>query len=113
MAAERRAPGRDGTRTAIHEEFENAISQTTDTRGQGGLDVNHVGNLFEAIRNGKPLTAEIKDASISTMMCHLANMAQDAKETLQIDTSTGKVINNDKVMQNWKREYAPRWEPKV
>jgi len=47
------------------------------------------------------------------MMCHLANMAQDAKETLQIDTSTGKVINNDKVMQNWKREYAPRWEPKV
>ena len=43
----------------------------------------------------------------------LANMAQDAKETLQIDTSTGKVINNDKVMQNWKREYAPRWEPKV
>ena len=97
----------------IHEEFENAISQTTDTKGQGGLDVNHVGNLFEAIRNGKPLTAEIKDASISTMMCHLANMAQDAKETLQIDTSTGKVINNDKVMQNWKREYAPRWEPKV
>jgi predicted dehydrogenase len=30
----------------IKSEFENEISQTTDTRGQGNLDVNHVGNLF-------------------------------------------------------------------
>ena len=43
----------------IKEEFENVVSQTTDTRGQGGLDVNHVGNLFDAIREEKPLTAEL------------------------------------------------------
>jgi predicted dehydrogenase len=97
----------------IKEEFENVVSQTTDTRGQGGLDVNHVGNLFDAIREEKPLTAEIKDASISTLMCHLANMAQDAGETLHIDSTSGKVLNNDKIMQNWRRDYAPGWEPTV
>ena len=97
----------------IKSEFEETVSQTTDTIGQGGLDVNHVGNLFDAIRTEKPLTAEIKDASISTLLCHLANMAQDAGETLQIDPNTGKIINNTKIMKNWKREYAKGWEPKI
>ena len=59
------------------------------------------------------MTAEIKDASISTLLCHLANMAQDAGETLQIDPNTGKIINNTKIMKNWKREYAKGWEPKI
>ena len=93
--------------------FENAVSQTTDTRGQGQLDVNHVENLFNAIREEKSLNAEIKDASISTMLCHLANMAQDAGETLHIDRKSGKVLNNAMVMKNWKREYAMGWEPKI
>ena len=97
----------------IKSEFEETVSQTTDTIGQGGLDVNHVGNLFDAIRTEKPLTADIKDASISTLLCHLANMAQDAGETLQIDPNTGKIINNTKIMKNWKREYAKGWEPKI
>ncbi|MGA0896558.1 MAG: Gfo/Idh/MocA family protein [Flavobacteriaceae bacterium] len=97
----------------LFSELEGVASKTTDTQGQGGLDVNHVGNLFDAIRKEKPLTAEIKDASISTMLCHLANMAQEAGETLQIDTTTAKVLNNNAVMQNWGREYAPGWEPKI
>ena len=97
----------------IKSEMEGVASKTTDTRGQGGLDVNHVGNFFEAIRKDVSLNAEIKDASISTLLCHLANMAQDAGETLHIDPSTGKVLNNKKVMQHWKRDYAPGWEPSV
>jgi predicted dehydrogenase len=97
----------------IKSEFENEISQTTDTRGQGNLDVNHVGNLFDGIRKDKSLHAEIKDASISTLLCHLANMAQDAGEELHIDQQSGKVLNNSNVMKNWKREYEKGWEPKV
>ena len=97
----------------IKSELEGVVSKTTDTRGQGGLDVNHVGNLFDAIRTEKPLTAEIKDASVSTLLCHLANMAQDAGETLHIDPKSGKVLNNSKVMRNWKREYAQGWEPTI
>ena len=75
--------------------------------------MNHVENLFNAIREEKSLNAEIKDASISTMLCHLANMAQDAGETLHIDRKSGKVLNNAMVMKNWKREYAMGWEPKI
>ena len=97
----------------IKSELEAVISKTTDTRGEGGLDVNHINNFFDAIREDKPLSAEIKDASISTLLCHLANMAQDAGETLNIDSKTGKVINNSKIMKKWKRKYAPGWEPQV
>ncbi len=96
----------------IKYEKEGAVSKTIDSRGQGGLDENHIGNLFDSIRYNKPLNAEIKDASISTHLCHLANIAQDSGETLHIDTETGKILNN--IADNsWKREYAPGWEPKV
>ena len=94
-------------------EFEKHAIATTTTRSEGGLDVDHVGNFFDAIRKDKSLNAEIKDASISTMLCHLSNMAQDASETLRIDSTTGKVLNNDKAMESWKRENAEGWEPKL
>lgn len=94
-------------------EFEKSASATTNTRGEGGLDVNHVANFFDAIRKDTMLQAEIKDASISTMLCHLGNMAQDAGETLKVDTATGKVLNNENAMKAWKREYAKGWEPKL
>ena len=96
----------------IKYEKEGAVSKTIDSRGQGGLDENHIGNLFDSIRYNKSLNAEIKDASISTHLCHLANLAQDSGETLHIDTETGKILNN--IADNyWKREYASGWEPKV
>ncbi|EAR00135.1 Gfo/Idh/MocA family oxidoreductase [Maribacter sp. HTCC2170] len=94
-------------------EYEQNKSATTNTRGEGGLDVNHVGNLFDAIRKGTSLQSDINDASISTMLCHLGNMAQDAGETLKIDSTTGKVLNNEKAMKSWKREYQKGWEPKL
>ena len=96
----------------IKYEKEGAVSKTIDSRGQGGLDENHIGYLFDSIRYNKSLNAEIKDASISTHLCHLANLAQDLGETLRINTKTGKILNN--IVDNyWKREYAPGWEPKV
>ncbi len=97
----------------LKSDFEKSESATTNTRGEGDLDVSHVGNFFDAIRKDTSLHAEIKDASISTMLCHLGNMAQDAGETLKVDSKTGKVLNNAKIMENWKREYQPGWEPKL
>lgn len=97
----------------LKEELEGAESATTNTRGEGGLDVNHVGNFFAAIRKDISLHADINDGSISTMLCHLGNMAQDAGETLKIDQATGKVLNNEKAMKSWKREYENGWEPKL
>ncbi len=94
-------------------QFEKSASATTNTRGEGGLDVNHVGNFFNAIRKDNSLHADINDASISTMLCHLGNMAQDAGTMLKVDPATGKVLNNENAMKSWKREYAKGWEPKL
>lgn len=99
--------------TLIKTENEDGLSETMNTQGVGALDISHVSNFFDGIREDKSLYAEIKDASISTMICHLGNMAQDAGETLKVDTSTGKVLNNDRAMKNWKREYQEGWEPKL
>lgn len=103
--------GLDGS--LIKSEKEENESATTNTRGEGQLDIDHVANFFEAIRQDKKLHAHISDASVSTMLCHLGNMAQDAGETLKIDQNTGRVLNNDMVMTCWKREYAKGWEPKL
>jgi predicted dehydrogenase len=103
--------GLDGS--PLKSESEESESATTDTMGEGQLDVDHVANFFDAIRKNTVLRAPIADASVSTMLCHLGNMAQDAGETLKIDQSTGKVLNNDIIMHGWKREYQPGWEPKL
>ena len=95
----------------IKEVLEGAESATTNTRGEGKLDVNHVANFFDGIRKDTSLHADIADASISTMLCHLGNMAQDAGETLKIDPASGKILHNEKAMKSWKREYANGWEP--
>ncbi len=97
----------------LKEEKEGAESETTGTRGEGILDVNHIGNFFAAIREDKALHADIRDGSISTMLCHLGNMAQDTGDTLWVDPLTGKVLNNKNAMKSWKREYENGWEPKL
>lgn len=102
----------DGTLIKKVEE-EGGTSATTNTVGEGVLDVQHIDNFFTGIRSGESLNADIRDASISTMLCHLGNMAQDSGQTLNVDSATGKVLNNNEVMKSWKREYAPGWEPKL
>ena len=70
-------------------------------------------NFINAIRINEPLKAPIDDASISTMLCHYGNIAQEVGGSLQIDTESGKIVNNEKAMSFWKREYEPGWEPKI
>lgn len=97
----------------IKTELESGSSATIDTMGAGDLDGMHIANFFNAIRKDEAQNSPISDASITTMLCHLGNMAQDAGETLKIDTATGKVLNNEKAMAGWKREYESGWEPKL
>lgn len=95
----------------IKNEEEGSISATLNTQGIGGLDIDHVANFFNAIRKDISLNSDINEASVSTMLCHLGNMAQDAGHTLNIDSKTGKVLNSEKAMESWKRAYENGWEP--
>ena len=95
----------------IKTENEKEISATLNTAGAGSLDVSHVANFFNAIRLGEKQNSPIDDASISTMMCHLGNVAHEVKRTINIDTKTGQIFNDDEAMTHWKREYETGWEP--
>ncbi len=97
----------------IRFEFEQGVSATLDTMGGGDLDAMHIANFFNAIVSNETLTAPIEDAGISTLLCHLGNMAYDARETLEIDTNNGRILNNDEAMKSWAREYEAGWEPKL
>ncbi|MEM1405541.1 MAG: Gfo/Idh/MocA family oxidoreductase, partial [Bacteroidota bacterium] len=90
-----------------------AATATDDTIGFDILTVNHIKNFFAAIREGETLHAPIDDASISTHLCHLGNIAQDLEVSLDIDPKSGKVLNNEKAMSYWKRDYESGWEPKL
>lgn len=94
-------------------ELEEGQSATTDTRGEGNLDVLHVANFLDAIRMDKKQNSPIEDAGISTMLCHLGNIAQNVKRAIKLDPITGKIANDAEAMGYWKREYQEGWEPKL
>lgn len=92
------------------EEIVGTSTSTQDTSGFDRLTVKHLQNFISAIRTGEKLKAPIDDASISTHMCHLGNIAQEVEASLEIDNE-GRVLNNKKAMSLWQRTYEPGWEP--
>ncbi|MEO9853804.1 MAG: Gfo/Idh/MocA family oxidoreductase [Reichenbachiella sp.] len=91
---------------------EDEISATTDTVGAGGLDDFHINNFLESIRSGAPLNAPIQDAHKTNVLCHLGNISQKVGRSLNIDTSNGKILNDEEAMKSWSRSYEKGWEPK-
>ncbi|WP_298533530.1 Gfo/Idh/MocA family oxidoreductase [uncultured Algibacter sp.] len=102
----------------VKEQFENEkkdskANKTSDTVGFDGLTVSHMQNFINAILTGEKLNSPIADAAISTQLCHLGNIAQDLEESLNIDSKTGRVLNNKGADMFWKRSYEKGWEPKL
>lgn len=91
---------------------EEEVSATTNVVGIGALDVYHMRNLVNAIRNGESLNSPIQDARLSTLHCHLGNISQDVGRTLYMDTAKAKIIGDGQALQYWSREYEPGWEPR-
>jgi len=89
---------------------ESGISETTGTRGSGDLDVLHMYNFLEAIRNGTGLHAPIDDGAVSVNMCHLGNISQKVGRMLEVDAETGKVTRDQEAMALMSRDYESGWE---
>jgi len=96
-----------------NKEKESKANKTSDTIGFDILTVNHMRNFINAILIGEKQNSPISDAAISTQLCHLGNIAQDVKESLNVDPKTGKVLNSEKANALWKREYEKGWEIKL
>ena len=91
---------------------ERTESATTNTLGIGGLDVYHMQNFADGIRKSVALHAEIDGGYKSNLLCHLGNIAQEHGQ-LEIDPTNGHILNNEKAMKLWSRDYEPGWEPKI
>ena len=77
------------------------------------LDAIHIQNMFDAIRKGTPLAAEINGGQTSTLLVQLGNIAQRSGETLNIDPKNGHILNSKEASKYWSREYHAGWEPTV
>ncbi|HRQ87931.1 MAG TPA: Gfo/Idh/MocA family oxidoreductase, partial [Bacteroidia bacterium] len=74
-------------------------------------DVPHFTNFVDAVREGSALRQTIADAQISTMLCHLGNIAYRTTGSVDVDPATGALIDNPAGSKLWKREsYREGWE---
>ena len=79
----------------------------------GNLDVLHIHNLFDGVREGKPLKADVTSGHKSTLLVQLGNIAQRTGNSLNIDPKNGHIINNPAAQKLWSRTYEPGWEMKL
>ncbi|MEA1887209.1 MAG: Gfo/Idh/MocA family oxidoreductase [Bacteroidota bacterium] len=95
----------------LEKKEETGTSETTGTRGSGSLDVLHMYNFLEAVREGTALHAPINDGAISVNLCHLGNISQKAGRMIEVDAETGNVVKDREAMALMSRDYEPGWEP--
>src|SRR5690554_2647465 len=89
-------------------------AQATDRSNPSpGGDVLHIHNLFDAIKKGTQLNADILGGHQSTLLVQLGNIALRSGETLHINPENGHIKNKAVSKNYWSREYEKGWEPKV
>lgn len=79
----------------------------------GDMDLYHLQNFIDSIRNNTKNTAPAEEGHKSVVLCHLSNIAQRTGSTLNCDPSNGHIKGNDTAAQLWSRQYEKGWEPKV
>jgi predicted dehydrogenase len=77
------------------------------------LDVLHIRNMFDAIKNGGKLNADIDSGHKSTLLVQLGNIAQRTGRSLDVDPLNGHIIKDQEANKLWKRSYEKGWEMKL
>ncbi|MCG8308330.1 MAG: Gfo/Idh/MocA family oxidoreductase, partial [Cytophagales bacterium] len=77
------------------------------------LDALHIRNMFDGIREGKQLCADIDSGHKSTLLVQLGNIAQRVGRSLKIDSENGHILNDKNAGKYWSREYEKGWEMKI
>lgn len=86
----------------------------TENKSGPFADTHHFGNFADAIRQGTPLNAGIADAQVSTMLCHLGNIAYRSGTMVHFDPAARKLAHaTPEQAALWKRDYRDGWEPGV
>jgi predicted dehydrogenase len=98
----------------IIKQFDDEIDskETTNTVSAGvNLDKMHVANFLDCIRSGKTPNCTSETGHRSTLLTQLANIALLTRQTLEIDTANGHILNNAEAQKYWSKEYEKGWEP--
>lgn len=73
----------------------------------------HLKNFASAVREGATPNAGVVDGHRSALLCHLGNISYRTGESLEIDSTTGKIKDNDTAQKYWACEYRDGWLPKA
>ena len=74
----------------------------------------HIKNFLETIQGKTLQHSPIDEGSISTNMCHYANISYRAgNKDLIIDPDNGRLLDPLLMNRYWSREYEKGWEPPV
>ena len=77
------------------------------------LDVLHIRNMFDAIKNDGKLNADIDSGHKSTLLVQLGNIAQRTGRSLDIDPLNGHILKDREANKLWKRSYEKGWKMKL
>jgi len=92
---------------------ETVIDSRNLSNPSGGLDAVHILNFLNGIRDGAQLNADILSGHKSTLLVQLGNIAQRSGNTLNLNPSTGHILNDPSSEKYWSRDYQPGWEPVI
>jgi predicted dehydrogenase len=85
-----------------------------DQRGAGfDMDIAHFTNFTNAITKGEKQISPYQEIVKSVILCHLGNISYRTGRSLDIDQSSGRILNDKAAMKLWGREYEKGWEPKL
>lgn len=77
------------------------------------LDMMHLNNFVETIRENDKLKAPILEGHKSTLLPQLGNIAYRVGRALDCDPSNGRILNDKEAMALWAREYEKGWDLNV
>jgi predicted dehydrogenase len=86
---------------------------TQDLQSIDTMTTKHFQNLINGIRVGEKLHSPIEEGNISVTMLQLSNIAWKLNRTLQLNKENGHILDDNKAMELWRREYEKGWELKV
>jgi len=91
-----------------------AADPTNRTNPTGSLDVAHLSNWVACIREKRVDTpSPAKEAYASTLLTHLANIAQRTGETVWVNPKTGSLAKGGVGAEFWTRTYEKGWNMTV
>ena len=88
-----------------------SAASSADLVGADELTDLHIENFIETVRGtAAKQNSPIQEGAVSTLMCHLGNLAYRTEGALKLDPQNGRP-HSSQAMALWGREYQPGWAP--